>query len=142
MKLQCGELRPILEGLNVILEKEFDDVKAAYWLGRAQAQIQTEFAPFEQARIKLVEKHAAKDGEGNLPKLEAGEAYDMEDMEAFITEYSDLANQEVEIKYNPIAIDRLAGMKDVKGSDIAKLGRLVKDDDDQEDSVVRIVPDE
>ena len=128
MKVTCGELIPMLEGLKVVLDKEFVDMKAAYWLGRAQAQITTELQPFEQARRKLIQKHGVKDDEGNLPEIGPGEAYPMVDMEAFATEFNELAEEEVEIGYNPISVDRLAGIKGVTGVDIAKLGRLINDD--------------
>lgn len=141
MKLLCGELRPILEALKVILEKDFDDVKAAYWLGRAQAQITSEFGPFEQTRIKLVQKHARKDEGGNLPEIAEGASYEMDDMEAFVAEYNDLANQEIEIKYNPISIDRLAGVKGIIGADIANLSKLLKDEENEnvESAEIKVV---
>lgn len=122
----------MLEALTVILEKEFDDVKAAYWLGRAKAQITSEFQPFEDARIKLVHKYAQKDENGDLPEVAAGEPYEMADTEAFNTEYGEMANEEIMIKYNPISVDRLIGIKGITGDDIAKLGRLIEDEDEAE----------
>ncbi len=133
-KLQLGEIMSMLEGLKVVMAKEFDDVKSAYWLGRAQAQMLTEFQPFDQARMKLVRKYARKDEKGEPVGIETdlGTSYDIEDKEAFNAEYSEIAKQEIEITYYPLAIDGLAGVKGITGEDIAKLGRLIKDDEDEE----------
>ena len=134
MKLEFRELKPMLEGLKVVLEKEFDDAKGALRLGLAKAQILAEFGPCEQARLKLAEKYARKDEEGNFIELKTdeGTTYDIENVEAFSIEMSDLMKQEITIKYNPISVDMLAGVKGVIGEDIAKLGRLIKDDEDDE----------
>jgi len=124
VKLKLGELRPIMEALPAVLDKEIP-VKTAYWLARAFKQIGSEFEPFEKARQKLVEKHAKRDKKGKL--IVKGNTYVMKSMEAFNKEYAELAEQKIEIKYEPITIEQLDEAK-IKGTDILKLGRLIKEE--------------
>lgn len=124
MKLQLGELRPIMDALPAVLDKEIP-AKTAYWLARAFKQIGPEFEPFEKARQKLVEKHAKRDKKGKL--IVKDNIHPMKDMEAFNKEYTELAGQEIEIKYEPITVEQLGDAK-IKGNDILMLGRLIKEE--------------
>lgn len=136
MKLKLGELRPIMEALPAVLDKEIP-AKTAYWLARAFKQIQPEFEPFERARQKLVEKHGKryerdrKDKKGQVIEKKGeliikDNTYPMKDQELFNKEYNELAEQEIEIKYEPITVEQLGDAK-IKGTDILKLGRLIKE---------------
>ena len=108
MKLQLGELRSLMDGLPAVLQKDLP-IKTAYWLGRAFKEIAREFEPFEEARKKLVEKYVKKytkdekDKNGKVTHKKGdfivdGNRYVLTDEEAFQKEFTDLANQEVEIK--------------------------------------------
>lgn len=152
MKLKLGEVRPMLNGLQgdetgtgagVLGEKL--PVKTAYWLARALTQLRVEFEPFERARQKLVEAYAKKHPKDLKEKgkivakkgdmVRVGNVFLMEDMEAFNKEYNELADQEIEIKYEPIPIENFI-VKDregkeinvLKGNDIVNLGRLIKEE--------------
>lgn len=130
-------------GAGVLGEKL--PVKTAYWLARALTQLRVEFEPFERARQKLVEVHARKytkdqkDKKGNLTAkkgelVREGNIYLMKDMEAFNKEFNELAEQEIEIKCEPIPIENFI-VKDkdgkeinlLKGKDLLNLGRLIKE---------------
>lgn len=150
MKLKLGEVRPMIDALQgngidgCVLDEKLP-VKTSYWLARALTQLRTEFEPFEKARQKLVEIHAKrhkkdqKDKKGKViakkgEMVRVGNIFLMEDTEKFNEEYSELAEQEIEIKYEPIPIEKFI-VKDgegneinaLKGNDILNLGRLIKE---------------
>lgn len=127
----------MMDGLPAVRDKEIP-IKTAYWLARAYQQLNTAFAPFEEARQKLVHKFAKKDADGNLPKIPKGESYEMEDMEAFVKEFNELAEEEVEIKYNPLSIAQFGDIN-ASVSDLLRLGRLIKDEDEVEDKTPKVL---
>jgi len=126
MILQLGEIRSMIEVLPVLMEEKLP-VKTAYWLARALQELSRKFEPFETARKNLVNKYAEKDEAGEL--IVDGDTYVIDDMEAFQAEFATLAEQEVEIKYNPLTLDQLGDIQ-VKGTDIFKLGRLITDNEE------------
>ena len=128
MKLLLGEIRPMMEALNVVMDKEIP-AKTAYWLSKALKELGSEFEAMEKARQTLVNKYAKKDDEDQL--IVEDNQYVMEDMAAFNAEFIELAEQEIEIKYKPISVDQLGDIQ-IKGTDLFKLGKLIKDDEEEE----------
>ena len=158
MKLKLGELRSIIETLPAVLRKDLPGGKTSYWLARALVDLQKEFQVFEDTRKKLIEdKHGKKytkdkkDGKGNViekkgdlvmlvPKAKDGRAigqgtYVMKDMEAFNKDYAEVAEQKIEIKYEPRPIeDFIVKDQDGKekniltGIEILGLGRLIREE--------------
>lgn len=146
MKLQLGELRPIIDTLPKIIEEKLP-VKTSYWLSRALVDIIKEFKVFEETRKKLIEgkygKRYTKDKKDKDGKvigkkgdlvIENG-VYVMTDMEAFEKEFTELAKQEIEIKYEPRPIESFIikdkdgkEMNTLKGADLLGLGRLIKEE--------------
>jgi len=134
MILQLKEITPMLMALSGILEKELP-AKTAYWLARAQKGLVSEFEPFEAARKKLVNRYAKKDETGEA--IVDGDHFVVEDMDALNAEFAELSDQEVEIKYNPISIEQLGDIN-IKPVDVLRLGRLIKDEDDEEEDLIEV----
>ncbi len=158
MKLKLGELRPLMDTLPGVLQKDLPGGKTSYWLARAFVDIGKEFKVFEDARKKLIEdKHGKrytkdkKDAKGKViekkgdmvlltPEDKDGKpigtgTYVMKDMEAFNKDFAELANQECDIKYEPRSIDDfVVKNKDgveknaLTGVEILGLGRLIKEE--------------
>lgn len=151
MKLKLGEVKPMLDALqgDGIDESVLDEklpVLTSYWLARALTQLRTEFKPFEKTRQKLVEAHAkrhTKDQKNKKGKITAkkgemvrvGNVFLMKDMKKFNEEYNELAEQEIEIKYEPIPIEKFIvkdkdgnGINVLRGKDLMNLGRLIKEE--------------
>jgi len=154
VKLKLGELRSIIDALPKVLEEKLP-VKTSYWLSRAAVDITKEFQVFEETRKKMIEgKYGKKytkdkkvDGKvvekkGELIMVESEDregnkisTYVLTDQEAFNKEFMELAEQEIEIKYEPRPIDDFI-IKDsegkeintIKGIDLLGLGRLIKEE--------------
>jgi hypothetical protein len=116
MIIQLGELREITEGLNELLGKEIP-VKPAYWFGKLAKKIQKEVVEFEENRMKLVNKYAIKDDNGQ-PVAENGK-YQFNNQEEFQAEFKELVETDIEIDFNPISLDLLG---DVKLSPVVMIG--------------------
>ena len=152
MKLQLGELRGIIETLPKIIQKKLP-VKTSYWLQRAFVDITKEFKIFEDARKKLIEdthgKRYEKDKKdkagkiiekkGELVLIEDKETkasiYMMKDMKAFNDDYTKLAEEGIEIKFEPISIENFIvrdndgkEINGIEGSILLGLGRLIKEE--------------
>jgi len=80
-------------------------VKAAYSFGKLARAIQKEFEIFEESRKKLIDRYCARDENGK-PIIESN-IYKMADEAAFGKEFNELANIEVEIKFDAIPVDKL-----------------------------------
>jgi len=146
VKLQLGELRPIVDTLPRIIQEKLP-VKTSYWLSRALVDIMKEFRVFEETRRKLIEdkygKRYMKDKKDEKGKIigKKGDlvikngVYAMTDQEGFEKEFTELAKQEIEIKYEPRPIESFI-IKDsngketntLKGADLLGLGRLIKEE--------------
>ncbi len=157
MKLKLGELRSFIATLPVVLKKDLPGGKTSYWLARALVDLQKEFQVFEDTRKKLIDdkhgKRYTKDKKENgkviekkgdlvllTPKDKDGKpigpgTFVMKDMEKFNKDYMEVAEQEVEIKYEPRPIDDFI-INDSEGKEknvltgieILGLGRLIKEE--------------
>lgn len=130
MKLQLGEIRPMIDVLPAVIDTAGLPTKTSYWLGRALVDLMREHAPYEKARQKVIKEYAKKDDDGELiiEVRDDVSVYVFDDMEAFARAVNEIAKEEVEIKYNPITIEQF-GDAVIKGTVLLKLGRLIKDDD-------------
>ncbi len=161
MKLKLGELRGIIETLPEVLRKDLPGGKTSYWLARAAVDINKEFQVFEDTRRKMIEgkygkkytkdkkvdgkivekkgeliMEVRKDDDGNEVKDKQGNVistYVLTDQVAFDKDYMEVAEQEVDIKYEPRKIDDFI-VKDkdgneknvLNGIEIIGLGRLIE----------------
>lgn len=126
MKIRLGEVRPILEGMQEIAGKNLP-ATFAYWIGKTIPIITKEFQEAEKARNTLCMKYCNKDDDGKpkVKKDEAGkEVYDIESLEEFNKELSELMNEEIEIKFTPILIDKLSHV-DISPIALMKLNKFI-----------------
>lgn len=127
MKIKAGEISGVLDGLNQVADIDIP-IKVAYWFARTAKQLQPEAQAFEEARMKLLTKYGKKDKKGELV-TDKDNQVQFVDFKTFSEEFKELAEQEAEIKMDPISIDRL-GEIDIKPEIIYKLFPLMKDDDE------------
>lgn len=134
MKLKLGELRPMMDVLPEVIDREGLPSRATWWLGRALGDIQREFEPFEKARQNLIKKYATTDEEGEFITKQQGDltVHVFEDQPAFEKEVSELSDEEIEIKYKPLSVDQL-GTAQIKGTEFLKLGRLITEPSEEAD---------
>ena len=137
MKLTLGELRPLMDTLPLVIDAKGLPFKTAYWLGRALDQITSAFTPFEKARQLLVNKYATKDENGELILKPDSNEYVIDDPDALQEEWVELASEEIEIKYEPLALDAFGDKLEIEGTDdlptfaiIMRLGRLIKEENE------------
>lgn len=121
MKVTLGEALTMVQFLPKLLDKEIE-FKQAYWLGRATDQLQNELRAFEKARFKLIEKYGKKDKDGEL--IEKDGKYNITDTDAFQKDFDEIANIEIEIKYEPISVDKFEGTK-ISAEVLLGLGKLI-----------------
>jgi hypothetical protein len=112
IKVQLGELKSIIEGLQVLAAKDLP-IKQAYWIGKTIPKLMKEFRDVEEARNKLCLKHCKKDAEEKpITKEKNGnKVYDMGDEDAFNKELEELWDMELDIEFTPIPIEKLEGVK-------------------------------
>ena len=131
MKFNLNEVIAMQKGLDVLLAKELP-VKTSYWLARFLDKIGSEFKAMESARIKLVEKYATKDKDGNpvMKKDKDGKPlneYDLDkaNMEKFQAEFADLGKEEFEIDFKAIKLEQLGDIK-LKPIVLIQLGKIIE----------------
>ncbi len=131
MKLKLVEIRPMIDVLPGVIDADKLPTKTGYWLGRALVDLIKEHAPYEEARRKIIVQHAKTDDEGEFVTREQGEdmVHVFDDIDAFEAAIKEIADEEIDIKYEPVTIDAF-GDSQIKGTVLLKLGRLIKDDDE------------
>lgn len=112
MKVKLGDLKNIIDGLGILASKELP-IKHSYWISKTIPVLAKEFQNAEANRYKLCIKHCKKDDNGSpITRMDGNnKVYDMIDQEAFNIELADLWNLEIDIKFNPIPIEQLDGIK-------------------------------
>ena len=129
MKLTLNDAVLMTQGLTEIQTKEIP-AKVSYWLARFSEKLQDELKSMEKARLKLIEKYAEKDKNGNplFKKDKDGNqlnVYDFKDnnLEKFSVEFNDLLKEEFEVDLNPINISVLDDIK-LKPITLMQLGKI------------------
>jgi len=125
MKVKAGEIRGIVEAIDKTANLKLP-IKISYWLARTAKQLDPEFRAFEESRLKLIQAHAEKDDEGKVVPAGEGQVK-IVDAEKFNEEYSEIADQEIEIKMDPIALDALGDI-DIEPAVVHGLLPLLKED--------------
>ena len=125
MKVKLGNLKSIIEGLTVLASQQLP-IKNQYWIGKTLAKLTKEYQEVETNRYKLCMKHSQKDEKCEpITKEENGQkVYVMSDQEAFNNELFELWNEEIDIKFTPIPLEQLEGVK-VDMPTIMKLGGFI-----------------
>ena len=132
MKFNLNEVMAMQKGLDVILAKELP-VKTAYWLARFLDKVGSEFKAMDTARVKLVERYATKDKDGNpvMKKDKEGKPlneYDLTkaNMEKFQSEFAELGKEEFEVDFKPIKLEQLGDIK-LKPIVLVQLGKIIEE---------------
>lgn len=125
MRVKLGNLKSVIEGLSVLASKELP-IKNQYWIGKTLSKLTKEFQAVEAGRYKLCMKYCKKDEKGEpITKIEnENKVYDMVDPVAFQNELYELWNVEIDVKFTPIPIEQLEGIK-VDRETIINLGDFI-----------------
>lgn len=112
MKVKLGNLKSIIEGLSVLASERLP-IKHAYWIGKVLSKLTKEFQEAEKSRYALCVKHCKKDAQGNpVTRIEnENKVYDMVDPDAFVQELNELWGLEIDVKFLPIPLEQLEGIK-------------------------------
>ena len=109
MKVLAGRLRFVFEGLEEISKKELP-FKLSYTLAKLHRKIVAELEPFEEARLRLLQKHAKRGADGRFISNPEKDGYLLENVEEFTKEYLPIASEEVEIDFPPIKASMFDGL--------------------------------
>ena len=107
--LKLSKLKILIEGLNQTLQLDIESTNSLR-ISRLLLKLNEENELFNKERIKLCEKYAKKDENGKSVADE-NEHYIMEDLESFNTEFENLKNEEIEIEFKPIIVEKLPKIK-------------------------------
>lgn len=121
MKISLNQLWESQQGLVALFDTKFQNVKAAYWIGRAAKKIISEFKQLEKAREVLLKKYDAQKGKPLAPDRE----------EDFKKEFDELLKEEIEISIDKIKFDQLREVK-FSPKELSSLDWLVEEPADKE----------
>lgn len=125
MNIKLDNLANILEGMNILLQKELP-IKISYKLSRLNKILFDEYQQFEESRKKLIDKYGNKDSDGNLITQDDLVQFSEENRALFINEFSDLLDIDVHINFDPININELEDIK-ISPLDLLKLDSFIID---------------
>lgn len=125
MNIKLDNLANILEGMNILLQKELP-IKISYKLSRLNKILSDEYQQFEESRKKLIDKYGNKDSDGNLITQDDLVQFSEENRALFINEFSDLLDIDVHINFDPININELEDIK-ISPLDLLKLDSFIID---------------
>ena len=111
MEFELGQLRGVVTALSTVMGNTDIPIKPSYWIAKIYKKLNGEFEDFEKIRIKLVEKHSAKDKDGKPVVDPETNKYEIPDMEAFEKEFKEIAKEKVTVDIDKIAIDDLGDAK-------------------------------
>jgi hypothetical protein len=117
MKFALGEIRGMKDPLTSLIDKEIP-IKAAWKLNRLIKAFDKELGEIEEFRVNLVQKLGVEgeDGQVTVPD---------DKMEAFVTEFNELLNQDVEVEFDGIDVD-VFGDISVSAKDMLVLEKIFK----------------
>ncbi|QNO14916.1 hypothetical protein HYG86_09090 [Alkalicella caledoniensis] len=107
IEIRLGELKGILEGLQVLIEKEIP-IKVSYRISKMVKKVVEEYNLFEESRQKLLEKHGEKDEKGQLISKEGMVVF--KDAEEFHKEFHSLSNTDIELDIKSLKLDDLGNI--------------------------------
>lgn len=107
--LKLSKLKILIEGLNQTLQLDIESTNSLR-ISRLLLKLSEENELFNKERIKLCEKYAKKDENGKSVTDET-KNYIIEDLESFNTEFENLQNEEIEIEFKPVIVEKLPKIK-------------------------------
>ena len=117
MKVKLIEIYSSVNILNKLVNVSLP-AKTSYKFVKVMQKFNDELKVLEEERQKLIKKYGAET-EGSISVTE-------ENKEAFIKEFSDLMEMEMDIDWDPISIDAF-GDAELSVADIAKIEFLLKE---------------
>jgi hypothetical protein len=106
MQISLAALKAAEPALVKILSFDSLDVKTSYWLGRLVKTLTSELSHYRNEEMKLWNKFGTEDeqekGKINVP---------LENQVEFFKATDELGRVEVELKFEPIGLDKLEGCK-------------------------------
>ena len=103
MKKKLGEIRSLVIVINKVKSQDID-AKIAYKLKKQTAKLRIESEGIEEGRLKIVQKYL----EGKEKIIAKDKA------QKFMDEFNKFLNQETEINIDPINVEELINIKDLK----------------------------
>ena len=107
--LKLSKLKILIEGLNQTLQLDIESTNSLR-ISRLLLKLSEENELFNKERVKLCEKYAKKDENGKSVTDET-KNYIIEDLESFNTEFENLQNEEIEIEFKPVIVEKLPKIK-------------------------------
>lgn len=107
-------LKEILEGQEVLqkLSQQPLPGRAAFQIGRLLKKLEEVLTSYNDVRLKLVEKYARKDADGNFDLNDKNEyQFTAENMQAYVNEINTMISDEVEVEANPIAFKDIENLE-------------------------------
>jgi len=97
----------MLIGLNRALgelaEQKTIPNKLSYWLMRISREVVKEIETFEQARMKIIDKYADKDEDGQYRT--ENDQYVIPDQAGYAAEFEEIAANPIEIRFNKVKVN-------------------------------------
>jgi len=108
LKIKLGDLNIILDSLNKLIDKEVN-IKTSYKLSKLFKQLINEYNHFDENRIKLLNKYAEKDNNGEVKVNKENNSVFILDVNKgkFNKEFSELVSIEVEFVFEKVRLDDL-----------------------------------
>ena len=131
MKVTLNELRSYNAGLNTIMARELPP-ETANWFKRLMKRFVSELQAHDRMRIKLIQKYAKKDEDGN-PMMKRGKKgkrtneYDLtkENLVKTGVEWDKITQREIDIPFEPLAVKRLG--ETITADILYQLGKLIEE---------------
>lgn len=98
MKLTNGDIWSAQEPLKKLIEQKFP-VMVSYRISKLVRKLDEQFKVIEETRVGLIRKYGKDDGKGNMLVDATSESYP-----AFIAEFNELMEQEVEIVFEKVKL--------------------------------------
>ena len=128
MKIKLGELSTIIGSLNKLIDKEIP-IKTSYKLSKLTRNLMNEYKIYEDNRMKLINKYAEKDENGNI-KINKEDNTIMilnGNRDKFNNEFIELVNIEIELEFDKIKLDDLSDVM-ISPRDLLNLDFLFNED--------------
>ena len=127
LKIKIGELNTILESLNKIIDKEIS-IKISYKISKLTKQLMNEYKLYEENRIRLINKYAERDEQGNIKINKEDNTIIILDVDRdkFNNEFIELVNIDIEIEFDKIRLDDLGDVM-ISPRDLLNLDFLFSD---------------
>lgn len=132
MKVKIADIINGTEVLRKLSQADFK-AKTAWQIARLLKAAETEVQGFQEARDSLVNKYGEKNENGELVVDEKKNyKFEPENLEAFVAEFNDLVESEVEINANKLKLEQILESEkaDFTPSDMVALEPFIEMDEE------------